>query len=232
MTSVPSDAAGSGDSGPILVAVVGTATEVGKTWVGARLAAAARRAGLGVAARKPVQSWAPGEGPTDAEVLAAATGEPVATVCPPANSLTVPMAPPMAAAVLGVECPGIGSLVEVARRWERHTDLVIVETVGGVRSPAAADGDSRDLLRALGPDAVLLVAHAGLGTVNDCLLAVEALAAAEPVIVLNRFDDADDLHARNRRWLSEREGLRVHAVGSPGWEAAVLADLGVELSPR
>ena len=83
------------------ILVTGTATEVGKTWFGSRVAAALRSGGRIVAARKPAQSFEPGTGPTDAEVLAAATGEPATTVCPAHRWYEVPMAPPMAASVLG-----------------------------------------------------------------------------------------------------------------------------------
>jgi dethiobiotin synthetase len=58
-----------------LVLVAGTATEVGKTWVAAAVLAELRTRGVRVAARKLVQSFSPGEHPTDAEALAAATGE-------------------------------------------------------------------------------------------------------------------------------------------------------------
>jgi len=52
--------------------VAGTATEVGKTFVGAALLAELRATGVRVAARKPAQSFAIGELRTDADVLAAA----------------------------------------------------------------------------------------------------------------------------------------------------------------
>ena len=59
-----------------LLVVAGTATEVGKTWVGAALARDLREAGWVVGARKPVQSFEPDDpAPTDAACLAAATGE-------------------------------------------------------------------------------------------------------------------------------------------------------------
>jgi dethiobiotin synthetase len=61
-----------------LVVVVGTGTEVGKTWSSCRLLEHARSQRLRVAARKPVQSFdADSTEPTDADRLAAATGEPV-----------------------------------------------------------------------------------------------------------------------------------------------------------
>ena len=82
-----------------LVAVVGTGTDVGKTWVAARLLSDLRAAGLRVAARKPAQSFEPGDDPAgrDAAVLGAATGETAEDVCSPHRWYEVAMAPPMAA---------------------------------------------------------------------------------------------------------------------------------------
>ena len=49
----------------------------------------------------------------------------------------------------------------------------------------------------------MLVADAGLGTINAVRLTTEALGAlgAPQVVVLNRFDASIDLHERNRSWL-------------------------------
>ena len=95
----------------LLVLVVGTATDVGKTWVGARTLAALRAKGMTVAARKPAQSFALDDPhPTDAEVLSAATGEEPSTVCPAHRSYPVAMAPPMAADVLGLPAPTLAAM--------------------------------------------------------------------------------------------------------------------------
>jgi dethiobiotin synthetase len=202
-----------------LVVVLGTATEVGKTWVGAAVLGALRADGLAVAARKPVQSFAPDDGPTDAEVLAAATGEAVEEVCPPHRWYEAPMAPPMAAEALGSPPFTVADLVGELR-WPTDVAVGWVETVGGPRSPIAADGDSSDLAAALAPDLTVLVADAGLGVVNAVRLSVVPLPSP-PVVVLNRYDGSD-LHLRNRRWL-EADGLDV--VVDP---AQVAARLGQE----
>jgi dethiobiotin synthetase len=194
-----------------VVYCVGTATEVGKTWVGGAVLTELRRRGRTVAACKPVQSFDPGgDGPLDAEVLAAATGQHPDEVCPPARTYGAAMAPPMAAAALGRPCPTLAELLPTAT-----TELLWVEGVGGPRSPIAADGDGIDLCAALAPDLVVLVADAGLGTINAVVLSIEPLRGLgqEPVVVLNRYDDADDLHRRNRAWLVERLGIDV--VTSP-----------------
>jgi dethiobiotin synthetase len=196
----------------LLVGVCGTATEVGKTWAGAELARALRSSGRTVAARKPLQSFDPDdEAATDAEVLAAATREAVEDVSPGAGWYPVPMAPPMAAAALGRPCPSLAAVVAALTWPDRPVDVGLVETVGGVRSPLAEDGDSRDLVRALGVDVVVLVADAGLGTIDAVRSATDSLAPLPTVVLLNRFDPDDDLHRRNRDWLRDRDGVDVVA---------------------
>ncbi len=208
----------------VVVLVAGTGTDVGKTWVSARLLEAWRRHSFSVAARKPAQSFAPGTGPTDADVLALASAEDPTTVCPPARSYPIPFAPPMAAAALGLTSPTIAALVGELAWPSPPVDIGLVETAGGVRSPQADDGDVIDLIPALAPDHVVLVADAGLGTINAVRLSLAALtdtsrlAPARPFLVLNRYDPASDLHRRNRAWL--------HDVDALATTEATFADLG------
>lgn len=189
-----------------LVGVAGTGTEVGKTWVTAAAASGLRSAGATVAARKPAQSFGPDDA-LDAAVLGAATGEVPERVCPPHRWYEVPMAPPMAADVLGRPSFSVADLV-AELSWPDGIDVGFVETAGGVRSPIAGDGDCAAYLRVLSPDLVVLVADAGLGTINAVRLSLDALTG--PVlVVLNRYDGSDELHRRNRSWLVERDGLDV-----------------------
>lgn len=183
----------------VLVFVAGTGTDVGKTWFSAALLAELRR-DTTIAARKPAQSFASTETVTDADVLAAATGERRAEVCPPHRDYEVPMAPPMAARVLGREPFTIADLV-AELRWPDGVELGLVESAGGVASPAAGDGDAADLARAVAPDVTVLVADAGLGTINAVRLSVAHLGGLDLVVWLNRFDESEDLHRRNRDWL-------------------------------
>jgi dethiobiotin synthetase len=191
----------------MLVVCAGTGTEVGKTWVGAAVLAELRRRGHTVAARKPAQSFDPDEGgPHDAEVLAAATGERPEDVCPGERSFPVPMAPPMAAAALGLPAPRLDELVGALRWPEPAPELRWLELVGGPRSPLADDGDGVDLTARLRPEAVVLVADAGLGTINAVLLSCPPFVelGLVPFVFLNRWDPEDDLHRRNRAWISDR----------------------------
>jgi dethiobiotin synthetase len=208
-----------------VVLVVGTGTDVGKTWVSARLLAGWRAAGRTVAARKLAQSFDVSDDPAglDAAVLGAASGEAPEVVCPPHRWYPVAMAPPMAAEALGHPPFTIDHLLGELVWPSGGVDIGLVETAGGVRSPQAADGDVVSLCGALMPDVVLLVADAGLGTINAVRLTL-AVLPADTVVVLNRFEPTNELHVRNRQWLAERDGVRLAVL--PGDEATLSAALG------
>jgi dethiobiotin synthetase len=189
-----------------LAFVAGTATEIGKTWWTAAIARELRAAGVSVAARKPVQSGEPGDA-TDAELLAAATGEDPATVCPPTRTHLLAWAPPMAARELGAPRFSTADLA-AGIEWPAGVGVGLVEGVGGPRSPISDDGDNVDLARLLRPDVVVLVADAGLGTINAVRLSVAALADFPVVVALNRFTD-DPLQARNLEHLTTVDGFDV-----------------------
>jgi len=229
------------------VLVCGTGTEVGKTWVASRLLEELRVRGLSVSARKPAQSFdvdAAGVrmgGATDAEELGRASGEPPDVVCRPSRSYLRAMAPPMAAEALGLPAFTVADLMDELVWPDHPVDVGLVETAGGIRSPQAADGDVTELVSALRPDLVVLVADAGLGTINGvrlsmaALRSVDALAPGErlpgssptiPVVtVLDRFDARHDIHRRNLQWLRERDGFDV--VTLPG-EMTALVDRVVD----
>lgn len=195
-----------------LIFVTGTATEVGKTFVAAATLAALRKAGFPVSARKPLQSFLPGAGPTDGEVLAAASGEAPNQVGAPEYSYELPLAPPMAAARLQRIIPTIAELTTHID-WPIDTAVGLVEGVGGPRSPLASDGDSVDLIHALQPDRVVIVSDSGLGAINAVRSAIDALGEYEPItVVLNRYDESDELHQENYRWLVK---LSIDIVSSP-----------------
>ncbi len=225
-----------------IVLVCGTATEVGKTWVSSQLLRELRARGLTVAVRKPAQSFdtdAEGArlgGATDAEILGAASGEDPDEVCHPFRSYHRAMAPPMAAEALGLPPFTVDDLIEELVWPAGRVQVGVVEMAGGVRSPQAADGDTTEVITGVAPDLVLLVADAGLGTLNGVRMSMDALrtvTGAEPeipvVVVLDRFDGHHDIHRRNRQWLADR--LRYPVVVAPG-EEAVLADLALDPGHR
>ena len=175
------------------VFITGTDTGVGKTEVGAQIAAGLTAANIAVTARKPVESGCEvvdGElHPTDAAryfaTLAGAT--PLDIICP--FRFTAALAPPIAARREGARLT-LEQLTDAARPAPEH--FTIVEGAGGFFSPIAENGLNADLATSLGLP-VLLVAADRLGCINHVLLTLEAVAKRNlevAGIVLSEIDPA------------------------------------------
>ncbi len=156
-----------------LLGVVGTDTGVGKTVVTAALARALRARGWRAGAIKAVATGVPaGDAGEDAELLALATGAEPADCL--GLALRLPRSPLAAARAEGVRVD-VEALLAVIRRRAAAPglELLLVEGTGGVLVPVTETVTIGGLLRRLGAP-VLVVARAGLGTVNHSVLTVEA----------------------------------------------------------
>ena len=204
MSERPSGPAQPGPEGRgIVVFVAGTGTEVGKTWAAAGLARLLQRSGRTVAACKPAQSYDPDEdGPTDAAVLAAATGQDPDAVCPPERTYPVPLAPPMAARKLGRVCPTLDEMAPNCS-FAATVEVGLVEGVGGLYSPLASDGHNLDLIERIQPDLVIVVASTELGGIHDTMACTLPLSAYRRAVFCNRFDPRTEVHGLNVRWLRD-----------------------------
>jgi dethiobiotin synthetase len=160
-------------SGRVLV-VTGTGTGVGKTVVTAAIAAVAPGR---VAVLKPAQTGvAPGEPGDLADVVRLAAP---ATVCELAR-YPDPLAPASAARRAGRPPLDPAAAARAGRLLAAEHDLVLVEGAGGLLVPftigqGTADGTLADVAAQLDAP-VLVVAAAGLGTLNATALTVEALS--------------------------------------------------------
>ena len=154
--------------------VTGTDTDVGKTVVTAGVAAALRRRGLDIGVWKPVQSgFRRGEAEADSAVLMALSGvgDPKRLIAP--YSFAARLTPMLAADLEGQRL----TLADLVARGEplfRRHRAVLVEGAGGLAVPLGEDFMVLDLAVALALP-VLVVARPGLGTINHCLLTIEAL---------------------------------------------------------
>jgi dethiobiotin synthase len=150
--------------------ICGTDTGVGKTIVAAGIAACALGAGRSVTVLKPVQTGA------DTDDDAATTDRLVgATVAATGWRLRLPLAPAVAARLEKQRL----SAAEVVRWVEANsdTDVVVVETAGGVAVELEEGFDMAALAARLDMSTVL-VCRAGLGTLNHTLLSVNHLQRA------------------------------------------------------
>ncbi len=194
--------------------VTATDTGVGKTEVACAIVRGHRARGLDVAAMKPAQSGhAPGE-PSDADRLRAAAGadDPAELVCP--YSFGPPLAPAVAARVEG-RTVSLARILDAARALASRHAALVVEGAGGLLTPLTDSETYADLAVALRLP-VLVVARAGLGTVNHTALTCEALRArglAVHGIVLNRASaGADPSEPHNAGEIERLTGARVLAA--------------------
>lgn len=176
------------------IVVTGTDTEVGKTIVTAALAALAQARGERVAVVKPVQTGVGDHEPGDLDEVRRLTG--VADLHEFAR-FPDPLAPATAARRAGASAP---TLSDLAARIEELSDrdLVLIEGAGGVLVRLDAAGATiADLASRLRAPAIV-VARAGLGTLNHTALTCEALRARGvhcAGVVVGAWPDSTDLAA-------------------------------------
>ncbi|GAB2973271.1 dethiobiotin synthase [Amycolatopsis acidiphila] len=157
-----------------MLVVTGTGTGVGKTAVTAAIAALARHGGRRVAVLKPAQTGvAPGEPGDLAEVVRLA-GD-VTTL--ELRRYPDPLSPEAAARRSGIPVVTPADIAAAATELDDTHDLVLIEGAGGLLVRFGPDGSSlADVAWALGA-LVLVVAEAGLGTLNATALTAEVATA-------------------------------------------------------
>ncbi|MFC6011902.1 dethiobiotin synthase [Nocardia lasii] len=193
-----------------ILLISGTSTDVGKTVVTAALAAAARAAGRSVAVCKPAQTGvAPGE-PGDLAEITRLTG---VTRTLELARYPEPLAPDTAARRAGLPLLGLAETVAAIDSLA-DADLVLVEGAGGLLV-RMGEFTLLDLAEKLGAP-VLVVAAAGLGTLNHSELTTRTLAAAGVAcagLVIGSWPDAPDLASRcNRDDLPRVTGTELRGV--------------------
>lgn len=155
--------------------VTGTDTNVGKTAVAAGIAGALRNKGYSVGVMKPVQSGAALRNgklySQDAEFMikAALANDEEGLVCP--VLLKEALAPGVAAKMEGKNID-IELIKNAYIELEKRHDIVVVEGAGGIAVPLKDSFLISDLVSLLGVPAII-VARAGLGTINHTFLTVE-----------------------------------------------------------
>jgi dethiobiotin synthetase len=197
--------------GPRGLLITGTDTGVGKTVVACGLAGALRRRGFSVAPFKPAETgWIPAEGtnrlvPSDAEQLrcACATEAPLDTICP--YRFAPPLAPWVAAEQAGVAIDP-GRLEHCYRELAASSEIVLVETAGGILVPLREDFHYGDLAVLLHLP-VLVVVGSKLGAINHARLTLEFMRAAglrTIACVLNHpFRETNEATATNETTLRQ-----------------------------
>ena len=190
--------------------ITGTDTGVGKTVLTCLLAGHLRRAGLPVAALKPLCSG----GREDARALQAALGGALTLDEVNPWHFRAPLAPARAARMerRPIELPVV---LQAVRRMRRRFPFVLVEGAGGLLSPLGESFNARDLIVALRATP-LIVCPNRLGAINQVLLAVQALpdgATRRARVVLMSPREPDLASRSNAEMLREALGPKhVHVL--------------------
>ena len=160
-----------------VVIVTGTGTGVGKTVVTAALTALAIARGASVAVVKPAQTGlGPGQPGDLAEVRRLAVPPTAAVDLLEFVRYPDPLSPAAAARRVGRPPLDLGDALRRITAVAADRRLVLVEGAGGLLVRFDDDGHTlADLARGLRAP-VLVVTRAGLGTLNDTALTLEALA--------------------------------------------------------
>ncbi|MFF0264920.1 dethiobiotin synthase [Kribbella sp. NPDC004536] len=175
--------------------VTGTDTDIGKTVVTAALAVLA---GESVAVVKPAQTGVAPDEPGDLAEVERLSG---VTTLHEGVRLPEPLAPTTAARRAGIKLPSVEECAASIDELARTYDTVLVEGAGGLLVGLDADGNNlADLAEHLTqPFRFVVVARAGLGTLNHTGLTVAALRSRGlPVegLVIGSWPAAPDLAER------------------------------------
>ncbi len=165
--------------------ITGTDTEIGKTVIAGGLSAWLKQKGVNVGVMKPISTG----GDEDARFLKHAAQvddalEQINPIC-----LRHPLAPSVAAR-LENRVISVSAIETVFEKLQRKYDFLVVEGVGGIAVPIHDDFWVADLNARLQLP-LLIVARAGLGTLNHTVLTVTFARQANleiAGIILNRID--------------------------------------------
>ncbi|QDT38706.1 dethiobiotin synthase [Stratiformator vulcanicus] len=213
--------------------VVGTDTDIGKTYVTCLIARQLVSAGSIVGVYKPAcsgaislpdgsQSWG------DIEALYAATDGRFerSLICP--QRFVAPCAPPVAAAMEGCRVDD-QRLTSGCELWHDRCEILLVEGAGGLLSPVSEESTVGDVAGRIDYP-LLLVAGAGLGTINHTLLTIEAIERRGlklAGVILNEHTRCEDDQSVATNWqeLAKRTNAPILGrIGHGGTE--VLRDDG------
>lgn len=209
------------------VFVTATGTDIGKTYVSALLVKKMRELKFNCGYYKPVLSGAIRQSdgsllPGDCNFVVKTSGidispEKCVTYC-----FEEAVSPHLAAARQGVNISCNTINADYYKLAEQY-DYLVVEGAGGITCPVNLKEEILlpDIIKSLGLK-ILIVADAGLGTINSVLLTVE-YAKSHDInicgIILNNFDDTNFMHVDNKKQIEYLTGIKVLAEVSTGDES-------------
>ncbi len=186
--------------------VTGTDTEVGKTFIAAGLAYAAQSKGMSVGISKPISCG----GIADARFYKRQLKlrDSIDSINP--VKFRQPLSP-YAAMKNEKKKIDLHKIKESVKNLAKDRDLVLVEGLGGALAPIKKGYYVADLIKDLNIPCVI-IARAGLGTINHSLMTIEALKKRKikiAGIIMNGFEGREISQRSNAQVIEELSGVRV-----------------------
>jgi len=198
--------------------ITGTDTDVGKTYIGAQMAASLHQLSIKLQPRKPIESGCQlidgSLHPDDANHYYQAVNQSVSLddICP--YRFEPPISPQRAARLVN-QLISVDQVHQACMHNVGNEDFLLVEGAGGFYSPLCEDGLNADVAEALQLP-VLLVANDQLGCINHILLTKEAIekrGLKVSAIVLNAKNQTHDAAMNNAEDLKTIVEVPVFTVG-------------------
>ncbi len=196
--------------------ITATGTDIGKTYISALLVKKIREQNVNCGYFKPVLSGAENiDGklvPGDAKYVV----ETAKLSCAPESCVSYIFEPAVSPHLASSEIKQEKILADYKAHSAMY-DFIVVEGAGGIVCPLNLSDTPiimADLIKLLGLD-IIIVADAGLGTINSTVLTVE-FAKQKGIsvrgIILNNFDSENYMHQDNKLSIEKLTGIKVIAT--------------------
>ena len=205
--------------------VTATGTDIGKTYISALLVSYFRNSGMNCGYYKPVLSGAVKQAdgtllPGDADYVVKVANLDIN----PAQCVTYcfedAVSPHLAAERSGVRIE-LEKITEHYNKLQQQYEMLVVEGAGGITCPLNLRDEKfllSDVIKALDID-VVLVADAGLGTINSVLLTYE-YAKSKGInivgVIYNNYESDNFMHLDNIKQIERLTGLKTLAKVKKG----------------
>lgn len=200
--------------------IVGTDTDVGKTYVSALIMKKLLEQGVHAVYFKAALSGAEEVNgkliPGDAKYVCDISGLKEAYENMVSYSFKTPVSPHLASRLEDKEV-SMGKIISDHKKLSERYEYVLAEGSGGVICPLkvtdAEDIFLEDVIKALGYE-VVVVARSGVGTINHTCLTLHYLKSKDISIrgiIFNAYDENDVVHRDNAAMIQQHTGVKVLA---------------------
>ncbi|WIH90172.1 dethiobiotin synthase [Brachyspira pilosicoli] len=197
--------------------ITATGTDIGKTYVSGLIAKHIKDKGLNIGYYKAALSGSNDIKDSDAWYVKQQADLPDSYDEMVSYTYKHAYSPHLAAQIEG-NPPDIKIIKNAYKDISKKHDYMIVEGSGGIICPIRYDSNQKifleDIIKELNIPS-LIIADAGLGTINSTVLTIEYMRSKNLKIngvILNRFEMANKMHEDNKKMVEEMTGIKIIGV--------------------